>query len=172
MIYFARCGNDGPIKIGHTTTALSSRVSFLQVGCPWPISIIGTMEGGPADETSLLRKFAQINMRGEWFHPAAELLGFIAINAQQYTQPEPKRAVIPLAHSVADEMENWPAIIREIMSLNGWNQTELATALGMQQAMVSKWKTMKHGPNKSARIVLRTMLSNARDRAASQQAAA
>lgn len=69
--------------------ALSLQVSFLQVGCPWPISIIGTLEGGPADETSLLRKFAQINMRGEWFHPADELLGFIALNANSAVRAKP-----------------------------------------------------------------------------------
>lgn len=172
MIYFARCGNDGPVKIGHTTTALSSRVSFLQVGCPWPISIIGTMQGGASEETALLRKFAHINMRGEWFHPASDLLGFIALNAPRHDEPAPKRAVVPLAHSALDPAEDWPAIIREIMRLNGWSQSELAASLGMHQAMISKWKAMKHGPNMAARIALRTMLANARERINSQQAAA
>lgn len=32
MIYFAQCNDDGPIKIGHTSSYLRSRIAYLQTG--------------------------------------------------------------------------------------------------------------------------------------------
>ena len=96
MIYFARCGRDGPIKIGHTTTGVAARISFLQVGCPWQLFVIGTMCGDLQAEADLLARFSHLNVRGEWFHPTAELLSFIEANAEDAVKEAPRRVVVPI----------------------------------------------------------------------------
>ena len=161
MIYFARCGRDGPIKIGHTTADVAARISFLQVGCPWQLIVIGTMEGDLLTEASLLSQFSHLNIRGEWFHATAELISFIEHNANDVVKDQPKRVVIPIFSGETIDEEDWPTVIHQILTLNGWTQTQLASALGMQQAMVSKWRNSKHGPSKSARIILRSLLADA-----------
>lgn len=161
MIYFARCGHDGPVKIGHTIGGIASRISFLQVGCPWPIVVLGTMEGDLATEASLLKRFSHLNMRGEWFHAADELISFIEQNTAPDERPVQKRRVVAMFSANSVDDEDWPAIISKIMDANGWKQCEMADALGVHQAMISKWKSGRHGPSKPARILMRSMLSTA-----------
>lgn len=164
MIYFARCGRDGPIKIGHTIGGIASRLSFLQVGCPWQIMVMGTMDGDLQTESTLLKKFAHLNMRGEWFHAATELLEFIQSNATEVAE-KPKRAVVPLFSGTSVADEDWGAVVTQIMRLNGWTQCDLANALGVHQAMISKWKSGRFGPGKPARIVMRSILAEAQGKA-------
>lgn len=168
MIYFARCGHDGPVKIGHTIGGIASRISFLQVGCPWPIVVLGTMEGDLSAEAALLKKFSHLNMRGEWFHAADELTSFIAQNTAPDERPVQRKVVVAAFSGDSVDDEDWSAIIGQIMSANRWKQCEMAEALGVHQAMISKWKRGRHGPSKPARILLRSMLS----RVASEEAAA
>jgi len=159
MIYFARCGHDGPIKIGHTIGGIASRISFLQVGCPWQIVVLGTMDGDIATESSLLKKFAHLNMRGEWFYAADELMSFISSSTVPDDRPVQKSRVITAFSASCIDDENWPAIISEIMGANNWKQCEMADALGVHQAMISKWKSGLHGPSKPARVLMRSMLA-------------
>lgn len=161
MIYFARCGHDGPIKIGHTIGGIASRISFLQVGCPWQIVVLGTMDGDFASEAALLKKFSHLNMRGEWFHAAEELLSFIGENTAPDDRPVKKSGVVAMFTADSIDDEDWPAIVKQIMDSNGWNQCEMGEAMGVHQAMVSKWRTGKHGPSKPARILMRAMLAKA-----------
>jgi DNA-binding transcriptional regulator YiaG len=159
MIYFARCGHDGPIKIGHTIGGISSRISYLQVGCPWPITVLGTMDGDFFVEADLLRKFAHLNMRGEWFHAADELLAFIEENSSPSERKPVVRTPVKLFSVNSIDDEDWPAIIARIMDVNGWKQCDMAEALCVHQAMISKWKSGLHGPSKPARILMRAMLA-------------
>lgn len=161
MIYFARCGHDGPIKIGHTIGGIASRISFLQVGCPWQIIVLGTMDGDFTTEASVLKKFSHLNMRGEWFHAADELISFIEQNTAPDERPVKKRGVVAMFSADSIDDEDWPAIIKQIMDANGWNQCEMAAELGLHQAMISKWKSGRHGPSKPARILMRSMLAKA-----------
>src|SRR5665213_3358166 len=47
MIYFARIGNAGPIKIGVTSRHVHIRLGQLQAASPFLIVLIGTVEGDP-----------------------------------------------------------------------------------------------------------------------------
>ena len=166
MIYFARCGHDGPIKIGHTIGGIAARISFLQVGCPWQIVVLGTMDGDFVTEASLLKKFSHLNMRGEWFHAADELISFISQNTAPAERQEPKSRVVPIFSANSVDDEDWPAIITQIMDANGWNQCQMAEQLWVHQAMISKWKSGKHGPSKPARILMRSMLAKTKSEVA------
>ena len=52
-IYFARAGQDGPIKIGYTGGDPIERIADLQTGCPWRIFLIGAVGGDTGHEAWL-----------------------------------------------------------------------------------------------------------------------
>ncbi len=88
-VYFARAGQDGPIKIGFTAGEPTQRIAGLQTGCPWPIFLIGSLPGSTQNEGDLHRRFAHLRIEGEWFQPEPELLSAIAeMIAPGYFWPE------------------------------------------------------------------------------------
>lgn len=79
-IYFIQCGEDGPIKIGLTHGTATKRMRSIQVDSPLPLRLLGTLTAPRrlrAFEVRVHVKFAKHHIRGEWFHPAPELLAFI-----------------------------------------------------------------------------------------------
>lgn len=71
LIYFAACATQrGPIKIGLASN-VSRRLREVQVGCPYPIDLMGTLPGGRAGEALLHRLFSDFKIHGEWFWPDA-----------------------------------------------------------------------------------------------------
>jgi Meiotically up-regulated gene 113 len=88
-IYFARVSSDGPIKIGVTKTAARQRLASLQIGCPWPIEIIGEAEGDIWHEGILHKVLSEHRMSGEWFSPNAQVLETIhLVVSGQFLWPE------------------------------------------------------------------------------------
>lgn len=76
VVYFARAGHGGPVKIG-TTSKLCSRLEQIQTGCPFEIDLIGIRPGGRDLEFSYHRRFALHRLAGEWFSPAEEICGIM-----------------------------------------------------------------------------------------------
>jgi hypothetical protein len=74
FIYFLR-GSIG-IKIGFTIK-VSQRVKQLQTGSAERLALIGTISGTPAYETLLKRRFAGLQISGEWFREAGALTEFL-----------------------------------------------------------------------------------------------
>lgn len=72
-VYFIRAGSTGPIKIGHARNP-QSRLSEIQVGHHEEVRLLGWYDGGVAEERALHARFSQHHIRGEWFHPADEIL--------------------------------------------------------------------------------------------------
>ena len=77
-VYFVQ-SSDGYVKIG-TTRHIKSRVGKIQVDNHMRIKLIGKMKGGFDLELKLHLKFKRYRKRGEWFHPAPELIEYIAEN--------------------------------------------------------------------------------------------
>lgn len=80
VIYFARSGSEGPIKIGRTQN-LKKRIETLQTYSPHDIQLLGTAVGGILKEKETHRLFSNSRIRGEWFLPTKDLLQFIKFNA-------------------------------------------------------------------------------------------
>ena len=81
MVYFIQCEDfNNYIKIGWTTNNPVKRLKNLQVGCPYPLKIIGIMECDRHVERSLHLIFEQCIVVNEWFSPSPELLMFIEDN--------------------------------------------------------------------------------------------
>jgi hypothetical protein len=64
------------IKIGYSGSP-SVRRDDLQTSHWARLSILGAMPGTTDDEKRLHRRFQHLKMRGEWFRPAPDLIGFI-----------------------------------------------------------------------------------------------
>ena len=75
MIYFIQMGADGPVKIGHST-APARRLSSLQTGCPVQLRLLSVTDGDEAAERATHERFAGLRIRGEWFSPGDDLLGY------------------------------------------------------------------------------------------------
>lgn len=72
-IYFVQAGDEGPVKIG-TSKFVNERLATLQTHSPYPLRLIGTIEG---DEAKIHARFSHLRLHGEWFRPGDDLLEFI-----------------------------------------------------------------------------------------------
>lgn len=68
MIYFIQQGTDGPIKIGFAADC-ERRLDALQTGNPHDLHLLAVMGGDINREKELHQRFAEGNLRGEWFQP-------------------------------------------------------------------------------------------------------
>lgn len=94
VVYFLQQGTNGPIKIGLTTTSLlDSRTKRLQTGSPYPLELLGIIEGGQALERQIQEQFAAYRLEGEWFQSATDLLQFINTHAEQPGDLDKTRAM-------------------------------------------------------------------------------
>lgn len=78
FVYFVQRADapDTPIKIGYATNP-EARLVTLQIASPWPLCILGVVDGDKQDERDMHARFADARMQGEWFKPIAPLLGYI-----------------------------------------------------------------------------------------------
>jgi hypothetical protein len=76
-IYFIQESGIGAIKIGVSKHA-QVRTREIQDNTPHTLTLLATIEGGRGVEHTLHSLFAHAHIRGEWFHPVAELLAYIA----------------------------------------------------------------------------------------------
>lgn len=77
MIYFLRSGPDNFIKIGYSSEP-TARAVTLATGSPYEGEILATIAGSREEERGLHVRFAASRIRGEWFRPSGDLIGFIA----------------------------------------------------------------------------------------------
>jgi hypothetical protein len=71
MIYLVKCGEC--YKIGYTCRRKpDARISSMQTGNPFPISLVGFWEGSEKHEASLHEHFSARHVNGEWFALTSE----------------------------------------------------------------------------------------------------
>lgn len=87
FVYFVQVAGDGPIKIGWTADP-QQRLIHLQIACPYSLILLGTIEGNEKHERLWHRVFAQHRLRGEWFMPSTELMGYIELALERITPNE------------------------------------------------------------------------------------
>jgi hypothetical protein len=95
-VYFIRSGK--AIKIGFTTD-LDQRVRRLQTASSAPLELLGTVAGTLEDEQNLHRRFANLQLRGEWFRGHSSLMAYIREATEipePAAAPEPEEPVQPL----------------------------------------------------------------------------
>lgn len=73
MIYFARAGSDGPVKIGWSKN-VTSRIAFIQPTMPIAINILRVIDAEPWVERWFHQRFSHLRLMGEWFTFDAAML--------------------------------------------------------------------------------------------------
>lgn len=147
MIYFIQMGLSGPIKIGFTGGETpQERLCGLQTGCPWPLRLMGTTKGEPADETRLHQTFKHLRTYGEWFLPARDLLDFILpiVGEQPIATTEDCLPVHDILNSLPTPLYQMAV---EIASENGVTVADVlieAVRDGLKAAK-PRWDTIKRG---------------------------
>ena len=156
-IYAIEC--NARIKIGFSEDP-ARRLNKIASDAPFPCELLGYWPGTVADELSVHDKFKSVRLHGEWFAATVDLMEFIAAVSVQKAPPskQHKLAAPPVG---AEDIENWPAIIKRIQYRMDWTQRDMCRETGLHQSMLSKWRSGKHGPSKAARVLLRRMLENA-----------
>lgn len=74
FVYFVKpVGQLGPIKVGHSIYPPSRLVS-LQTWSPVELELVSQFEGSLETERAIHERFAQWQVRGEWFEPVDDLV--------------------------------------------------------------------------------------------------
>jgi len=110
-VYFIQAGEDGPIKIGHTSN-VPSRLKSLQTGHAAKLKVLGQCEGDKKLEKSLHHKFAEHRLTGEWFNPVQEILAEIA----ERCAPVPSQESTARENLLDMDFETFKARMRAIFS--------------------------------------------------------
>lgn len=75
-VYFIQNARSGHVKIGFSTD-VRSRLSALQTSQADSLVLIRLIDGGPATERWLHRRFGHLSLRGEWFAFDSDMLTII-----------------------------------------------------------------------------------------------
>lgn len=123
-IYFIQVGDDGPIKIGFSFRA-DFRYDYLQTASPFPLALLGTMEGGLPEERALHQKFSKYRIRGEWFESDTVIIDFIKNNCTNQDQE---------GTITKDEERDKQGISRNVLRVN-----EAAKRLNVTPRTATRW---------------------------------
>lgn len=75
-IYFLHCPETKTLKIG-TSSNTTVRVRSIAAGMPFPLTLLGVIDGSFQMEADLHRRFADQRLNGEWFRATDELLAAV-----------------------------------------------------------------------------------------------
>jgi hypothetical protein len=78
FVYFLTAA--GRIKIGYAVD-VAARVRELQIGCPFPMTLLGVISGAISLEKRWHRAFAAVHTQGEWFLADPDLVARIQAEA-------------------------------------------------------------------------------------------
>ena len=114
-VYFARAGQDGPVKIGRAADP-EKRIRDLNVGAPVPLRLVRVIAGNSHEEAQLHRRYRAQRLHGEWFTWSDDMMA---------TEVEPPKA------SAVDELLSLFGGLtgsrkalgeRDDRTLNGWRK--------------------------------------------------
>lgn len=123
MVYFVFSPDDpnSLVKIGYTGGPLETRMYALQVGLPFRLGVILTLDGGKDIERRLHRRFKTDRVHGEWFKPSKRIRDYIrSIMGEGLTNA--------FKESLADEKR-----ISEYAGILGWKPDKVRA--GLRQAL-------------------------------------
>lgn len=76
-IYFIQAQGNGPIKVGTTGDNPRKRMVKIQSDCPWPVTLIGAIEGTVSQEKQIHLVLSRFRTQGEWFEPHPVVLAAV-----------------------------------------------------------------------------------------------
>lgn len=82
-IYFIEAVGMGLVKIGYTIDPAKRFMSMLTMS-PAPLSLLGSITGGPEKEAEIHGKLAPHRLHGEWFKMVPEVMAIVATAEHRY----------------------------------------------------------------------------------------
>jgi hypothetical protein len=140
MIYMARAGDDGPVKIG-TSRDAQKRLRSLKGATHVPLSIIRLLDGNRKDERELHREFRHLHIQGEWFRFDPRMLD-IELRDIIPVPPKHKPSRLTKAAKAAIIIpEHAPPHIKLGLCLQamGWSQRELVRRIRCDTNLPLRW---------------------------------
>jgi len=132
-VYLIRAGLTGPVKIGKADDP-SERMALFQIGHYEQLHLIRIWQGGLLEEAHLHLRFADLHIRGEWFAFSRLMLGDVGLavcSTEAWAKP-----------TIGDVVENQDrSTLRDLFKASGLKQRDVAQALGVCEATVSKWNS-------------------------------
>jgi hypothetical protein len=128
-IYFVQARDDGPIKIGTTRSHPKKRLSHIQTGCPWPITLLGVIEGDVCREKEFHATLAPYRTNGEWFSPHAIVKDAIAQAIETGKTPI---FDMPWAPRYSHPLHLW-------LCKNRIRAIEFAARIGVTTSLITSW---------------------------------
>lgn len=148
MIYIARMGTDGPVKIGIAANPLE-RIAKIQRALPEKMIVIQLVKGGRAGETMLHKRFAHLRLLGEWFTYCDEM-------THDFGDLSKLRVLVPGTQHIIDkfgEPESYPDSTARRIAMRFGGQAAAARAFGIGQTTVFSWLKAGHIPQKHWKTV-------------------
>jgi len=135
MIYFIR--QNEAVKIG-VTEDIQQRVSQIQVGTPYEVSVMLLIEGSYEKEAELHKTFNDFKIRGEWYWLSEEIKEYVAMMYENDLRYE---------HGLLDPEGIDPSIQTSfIRNMNKLTLREVGEKLGMTAQSVKETESRElHG---------------------------
>ena len=147
-VYLIRAGDDGLVKIGHTTQSIEHRLRTLQTGSSRQLRVIRTLNGPRRAERKFHEHFSERRRHGEWFDFDKNMMSFVpSLDAEALKDQEPCRET--------------PAQ-KQIKALGGFNACAAAlgvgytavTNAGLRGTLPSSWFHILEGLSKDRGVTI------------------
>lgn len=144
-IYFIQAQDNGPIKIGFTGDNPRKRMVKIQSDCPWPVQLLGAIEGTVSQEKQIHLVLARYKTQGEWFEPHPHVVAAVNL-ALECGVLAPDDDAIDF-----DGMNK----LRAYRLSKKLSQSDLAASVGVKKSAISRIEKGKRVPSMGlvARIV-------------------
>ena len=133
-VYFARAGDDGPVKIGKASDVMK-RMAALQSGCPLNIEIIRIVDGGFSEELWFHKRFSSLRTHGEWFEFDERMLTDTPPEFVGYERPIKKTVNLPTNDEPDSEFMSARQIVNKIGGVR-----YAAAAFEVTEDAIRKWQ--------------------------------
>jgi putative transcriptional regulator len=143
-VYLIRCGENGPVKTGHSADPVF-RLGQLQISHWEPLRIIRLFHGDEAEEAALHARFADLHIRGEWHHFSRAMLGDVGLVEIVEAVAEPAPTVIQIA---AFDRHQLGRQLRMLRARREITQVDLACAMGVTRSTIASIETGRDLPGR------------------------
>lgn len=131
VVYFARKGDRGPVKIGRTSN-LKNRIISLSTSCECDLYIIGAIEG--LEEKKVHEDLEEYRLSGEWFSYNSDLVDYMYEHLDEIEESQED-----FLKRKEDSARNIGKIIKEGIYRIHKTQVWLADEIGVGKALVNRW---------------------------------
>lgn len=147
VIYFVQQGQSGPIKIGRTRN-IRGRLDQMANNNSCELLVRALVPGSVMLERELHMRFGRHLLRGEWFHPHPEIVGYIATLPEALLRDLKYRRKYRKGLPLEDAKAIWvdPALTTaQARAMIGWGTRKIQEVLGRRRPIDGRWRSPRSG---------------------------